>query len=127
MSLLRKKCIACIPDVEPAIHEFKQSRSVEEIVPVFNKDGKKVREVRQRSVVYDSIPSETWENKGVKASLFSLENQVNAGVDVSEFKGNFIGLDLDKSDSLGTQFIESVNSYVAEHSKQQVVESNNDE
>lgn len=117
MSVLRRKCVACVPVVEPPVHEFKMSRSVDEIIPVFNKDGVKVRTYKQKKVVYDSIPIEQWENKGVSSELFRLDNQVENGVNVQEFHGNFIALDLDVSSSLGDKFIDSVNAYVAENAK----------
>lgn len=127
MSLLRKSCVACVPTIELPVHEFKESKSVEEIVPVFDKDGNKVRTLKQRKVVMESIPQEQWENKGVSASLFSLENQVASGVNVSEFTGNFIGLDLDVSSQLGDKFIDSVNSFVANEKAKQIVEPQNEE
>lgn len=127
MSVLRKKCVACVPVVEPPVHEFKMSRSVEEVTPVFNKDGVQVRSLRQKKVVYDSIPNEQWENKGISAELFRLDNQAENGVNVQEFRGNFIGLDLDVSSNLGDKFIDSVNAYVAENAKNEENKQTNNE
>ena len=119
MSILRSKCKSCIPESNPFEREFLFSRSVLESIPVFDKDGKKVREQRVKKVVYDKLPAETWENKGLDASLFSLENQLASGVPVSQFTGSFIGLDLDVSDTLGSKFINGVNDFVASEKQKQ--------
>ena len=37
MSVFRKNAVACIPDLDCIEHNFVDSRSVEEIVPVFDK------------------------------------------------------------------------------------------
>lgn len=113
MSILRKNCVSCIPERNSFEREFLFSRSVLESIPVFNKDGKKIREQKVKKVFYDKLPAEVWENKGIDSSLFSLENQIASGVPVSQFTGNFIGLDLDVSDSLGGNFIDKVNKFVA--------------
>lgn len=91
-----------------------------ESVPIFNKDGKKIREQKVKRVFYDKLPAEVWENKGIDSFLFSLENQIASGVSVSQFSGNFIGLDLDVSDSLGSKFIDGVNNFVATEKQKQV-------
>lgn len=114
MSVLRKNVVPCIPDFDCIEHTFVDSRSVEEIVPVFDKNGKKVREFKQKSVERVEIPADVWENRGIKADLFSLENQLNSGVDVKPFNGSFIGIDLDESDRLGDDFISSFNKFVSE-------------
>lgn len=119
MSILRSNCKSCIPESNTFEREFLFSRSVLESIPVFDKDGKKVREQRVKKVVYDKLPAETWENKGLDASLFSLENQLASGVPVSQFSGNFIGLDLDVSDTLGSKFINGVNDFVASEKQKQ--------
>ena len=132
MSILRKNCVSCVPESNSFEREFLFSRSVMESVPVFNKDGVKIREQKVKRVVYDKLPAEEWENKGIDASLFSLENQIASGVPVSQFTGNFIGLDLDVSDSLGSKFINGVNNFVAAEkqkieSKKQKIEINEKE
>ncbi len=119
MSILRKNCVSCIPESNSFEREFLFSRSVIESVPIFNKDGKKIREQKVKKVFYDKLPAEVWENKGIDSSLFSLENQIASGVSVSQFTGNFIGLDLDVSDSLGSKFIDGVNKFVATEKQKQ--------
>lgn len=113
MSILRTNCVSCVPESNSFEREFLFSRSVMETIPVFNKDGKKIREQKVKKVFYDKLPAEVWENKGINSSLFSLENQIASGVSLSQFTGNFIGLDLDVSDSLGSKFIDGVNKFVS--------------
>ena len=120
MSILRTNCVPCVPESNSFEREFLFSRSVMESVPVFNKDGKKIREQKVKKVFYDKLPAEVWENKGIDSSLFSLENQIASGVSVSQFTGTFIGLDLDVSDSLGSKFIDGVNNFVAVEKQKQV-------
>ncbi len=119
MSILRTNCVCCVPESSSFEREFLFSRSVMESVPIFNKDGKKIREQKVKRVFYDKLPAEVWENKGIDYSLFSLENQIASGVPVSQFSGNFIGLDLDVSDSLGSRFIDGVNNFVAAEKQKQ--------
>lgn len=114
MSVLRKSVVPCIPDMDCVEHSFVDSESVEEILPVFDKTGKKIRELKQKRVERTVIPDEVWENRGIKVTLFSLENQLASGVEVKPFNGNFIGLDLDESDRLGDDFVSSVNKFVSE-------------
>lgn len=125
MSILRRNCVSCVPESNTFEREFLFSRSVIESVPVFNKDGKKIREQKVKKVFYDKLPNEVWENKGIDSSLFSLENQIASGVSVSQFTGNFIGLDLDVSDSLGSKFITGVNNFVASEKQKQDDKLNN--
>ena len=120
MSILRTNCVPCVPESNSFEREFLFSRSVMESVPVFNKDGKKIREQKVKKVFYDKLPAEVWENKGIDSSLFSLENQIASGVSVSQFTGTFIGLDLDVSDSLGSKFIDGVNNFVGVEKQKQV-------
>lgn len=125
MSILRTNCVSCIPESNSFEREFLFSRSVLESVPVFDKDGKKIREQKFKKVFYDKLPAEVWENKGIDSSLFSLENQIASGVSLSQFTGNFIGLDLDVSDSLGSKFIDGVNKFVSIEKQKQDNKLNN--
>lgn len=120
MSILRSNCVAVVPDDDMLQHEFKQSQSVEEIVPIFDKEGKKVREIKRKRVELVSIPDDVWENKGIKCEMFSLENQIAAGVPLREFTGAFIGLDLADSAQLGEEFINGVNAFVESDKAKQV-------
>lgn len=113
MSILRTNVIACVPTLDCMSHEFVESRSEEIVVPFFDKNGNKIREVNEKKIVRTPIPDEVWENRGISAENFSIENQINAGVQLKPFTGSFVGIDLDESDNLGSDFINKVNDFMA--------------
>lgn len=113
MSILRSNAVACTPDLDCMEHQFVDSRSEDVVVPFFDKDGNKVRELTEKKIVRTPISDEVWENRGIPAENFSLENQINAGVQLKPFTGSFVGIDLDESDNLGSDFIDNVNNFMA--------------
>lgn len=125
MSILRTNVTACIPDLDSMSHEFVESRAEEVVVPFFDKNGNKVREVNEKKILRTPIPDEVWENRGISAESFNLENQINAGVQLKPFTGSFVGVDLDESDNLGSEFIENVNNFMAKNATIKIENVNN--
>ena len=124
-NLLRSNAHACVPNDDMMRHEFLFSDSVEEITPIFDAKGNKIREIKEKKVKRTALNPEEWENRGIKADLFSLENQIANGVQMHPFSGDFIGLDLSDSAQLGEEFINKVNEFRAD--KSNYVEQNNNE
>lgn len=112
MSILRSNAVACVPDNDCLTHEFVESKQIEELVPIFDKNGKKIRDLRQTRIERTSIPRDVWTNKGIDADLTSLRNQIESNAQLHPFNGSFIGVDLDESDKLGTDFISQVNKFM---------------
>lgn len=112
MSILRSNVIACVPDTDCLTHEFVESNQIEELVPIFDKNGKKIRDLRQSRIDRTPIPRDVWTNKGIDADMTSMRTQIESKVQLHPFNGSFIGVDLDESDKLGTDFISQVNKFM---------------
>lgn len=82
MSLLRNSNVrSCVPSESEIIkHEFVESVVTDEKRIISNAEGKKVGEEIRKVVSYRKPNFEELENRGIDYRLFTIDNQINAGV-----------------------------------------------
>lgn len=80
-----------VPDEKDFVrHEFFESKVEKQEVPVYDKNGKVVRIDVKNVPVRNKISNEILEHKGIKASMFSIQNQVATGVNMQPMTGSFM-------------------------------------
>ena len=106
------------------VNDFTSCEIVKEEVPVYDSKGNVVKKDVVSKRVYKPYDSDEVAHKGISCELFSLENQLNAGVSMQPFSGSFIQPDLSDSSLLGEEAIAQMNSIIENQSN---VESENNE
>lgn len=116
--MLRRKSVNSVIPVPDnfTCREFEDVQLVDEIVPLYDARGNKVDEMKKSIVVRKPIASEVLEHRGEKCELFSIENQINAGVSLRDFSGAFMQPDLSESDYLGSLAISQLESKINQQS-----------
>lgn len=82
MSILRTKINPCKPCKKHSpVPRFCISEQVTEELPVYNEKGKKVSTFIRKRFQTKQIPLSEFENEGVTADMFSIENLQRAGIE----------------------------------------------
>lgn len=82
MSILRTKIKACKPCKKYSpVPRFCISERVTEELPIYNEKGKKVSTYIRKRFQIKQIPLSEFENEGVTADMFSIENLQRAGIE----------------------------------------------
>lgn len=124
--MLRSKINSVTPIPEQHLkREFVVVEEKVEQVSLYDKNGKVVSEQIVRVPIRVPIPKETWEHKGESCDLYTIENQLNANVDLREFHGDFLTPSLAESSYLGEVAIQQINARL-EQEKQNVESQNNE-
>lgn len=112
MGILRKSTpLAVVPKPDNiACRKFHDVTSVDEVVPLYDSKGNKVDEHIVKVVARKPLDDVSFEHRGESCDLFSIENQINAGVNLQEFRGSFITPDLSESSYLGDLAISQIKS-----------------
>lgn len=113
------KAVVCPPD-NFTNRQFEEVVLVTESVPVYDSKGNVVERVDKTIIVRKPIDRNILEHRGEKCELYSIENQINAGVNLKDFSGAFLTPDLSESSYLGEQAIAQLESKInVESSKQE--------
>lgn len=82
MSILRKKINPCKPCKKNSpVPRFCVSEQVKEELPIYDTKGKKVSTYIRKRFRIKQIPLSEFENEGVTADMFSIENLQRAGIE----------------------------------------------
>ena len=116
MRVLRSNSVrACVPNPdEVSKAKFLEAFEEEQVVPLYDKNGKKVSEQVNRVAIRRPVDDSRLTHENEPADLFSIENQMKAGVNLQEFKGSFIRPDLGQSAYLGEQAIQLIEERLAD-------------
>ena len=113
MALLRKSVRACKPEKESlTLRTFKESKVVQSLVPIYDSKGNKVSEHYVSSVVKEEIPIERLRHDGLTVDMFSLQTQIDAGVQLKEFNGTFMTDSLSDMALKGRTAVDSIESMI---------------
>ena len=124
--MLRSKINPVVPIPEDHLkREFVISKEHVEKVPLYDKSGKVVSEQEVRVPLRVPISKEEFEHRGESCDLYTIENQINSGVDLREFNGSFLTPSLSESSYLGEVAIQQINARL-EKEKQNVESQNNE-
>lgn len=117
MRVLRSNSVrACVPNPnEVSKAKFLESFEEEQVVPLYNENGKMVSEQVNRVAIRRPVDDSRLTHENEPADLFSIDNQLKAGVNLQEFKGSFIRPDLAQSSYLGEQAIQLIEERLADN------------
>lgn len=122
MSILRAEMNAVKPNPANVIPvAFYAAKKVEEIIPLYSKEGKKIKDVKQSKVVREVISPDTFHNKGLRASDFSINNMMSAGIPLTPITRPLIGGDIDTKGKV----VDYIEGFDYEQLKDNNVELNN--
>ena len=106
------------------VNDFVSCEIEKEEVPVYDAKGNFVRKDLVNKRVYKPYDKDAVAHKGISCELFSLENQLNAGVALQPFNGSFIAPDLSDSSNMGEEAIAAMQARL-QVEKENNVEFNN--
>ena len=106
-----------VPDENDFVrHEFFESIVEKQEIPVYDKNGKVVRTDVKNVPVRNKISDEVLEHKGIKASMFSIQNQVASGVNMQPMTGSFLKPSLEDRQN-AADYIDNTLSEIENESK----------
>lgn len=104
---------ACVPDPSENFRSVEVVSSLEdELVPVYNAEGKKIASRPRRVVKRVPITDEVLENRGIDSSLFALKNQLASGVNMQPFSGDFMSPSLEQKQVMSEQMEKQVSAFL---------------